>query len=153
MKDSDPDNKYIWFHDYISPVDKLDNDLSESISNEFIRRPDSKHEENIGWDTPDKYSWLELERIPMGELKPLERKDSFIEIIKGYSKEQATKEAQRCVSCGLCVEVCPAHMDIPEYIQAIYDDDLEAYFKSREDELEDGGDPDEWILTKILDEK
>ena len=114
-----------YIHDYISPVDKLDNDLSESISNEFIRRPDSKHEENIGWDTPDKYSWLELERIPMGELKPLERKDSFIEIIKGYSKEQATKEAQRCVSCGLCVEVCPAHMDIPEYIQAIYDDDLE----------------------------
>ncbi len=114
-----------YIHDYVSPIDKMGKDLSEAISEEYIRRPDYKHEDNLGWDTPDEYSWLELERVEMEELKPSERDHSFIEIVKGFSKEQATKEAQRCVSCGLCTEVCPAHMDIPEYIQSIFDADLE----------------------------
>ncbi len=53
------------------------------------------------------------------------RVKSFVEMVKGYSREQALKEAQRCVECGICVATCPAHMDIPNYIRAIRENDLE----------------------------
>jgi glutamate synthase (NADPH/NADH) small chain len=49
---------------------------------------------------------------------------SFLELVRGYSKEEAIKEATRCVECGHCIASCPAHMDIPEYIAAIRDDNL-----------------------------
>jgi glutamate synthase (NADPH/NADH) small chain len=45
--------------------------------------------------------------------------------VKGFSKEQAEKEADRCIDCGLCTATCPAHMGIPEYIKAIQNNDLE----------------------------
>ena len=68
---------------------------------------------------------LNYERVGMFEVEPDERSKSFMEIVKGYNKEQAILEAQRCVECGLCVATCPAHMDIPGYIAAIRDDDLD----------------------------
>ena len=58
-------------------------------------------------------------RIPMPELEGKERVKSFAEVVLGYSEEQAREEAQRCISCGICTEVCPDHMHIPEYINAI----------------------------------
>ena len=58
----------------------------------------------------------------MGELHAEERGDSFIEFVKGYSKEQAMEEADRCVECGICIATCPAHMGIPEYIKAVRND-------------------------------
>ena len=61
----------------------------------------------------------------MPELEPEERVSSFIEMVKGYSKEQALKEADRCVECGICIASCPAHMDIPKYIKAIRDENLD----------------------------
>jgi glutamate synthase (NADPH/NADH) small chain len=79
-----------------------------------------------GWQKPGPdYSFYGLERVQMRELKPEERRDSFIEIIQGFSKEEAMKEADRCVECGICVATCPAHMGIPEYIKAIRNDKIE----------------------------
>lgn len=66
-----------------------------------------------------------LGRIPMQHLHPGERQESFIEIVKGYSKEEALQEADRCVSCGICIAACPAHMGIPDYIKAIREDNVE----------------------------
>ena len=77
-----------------------------------------------GWTADEQVNFLDLERVPMQELSAEERGDSFIEIVKGFSKEEAIKEASRCVSCGLCTAVCPANMNIPEYIEAIWNDDI-----------------------------
>jgi glutamate synthase (NADPH/NADH) small chain len=68
------------------------------------------------------YSLFEPQRIPMAEVPPDERKLSFIEQVIGYRKEEAKKEASRCLECKLCEEACPAHLKISDYIKAIYED-------------------------------
>ena len=68
---------------------------------------------------------LDLERKHMEHVGLEERQGSFIEIVRGYSKEQAIAEAARCVECGICTKTCPAHMNIPEYIKSIWNDDLD----------------------------
>ncbi len=69
-----------------------------------------------------RYALFEPERVEMPEVTPEERKLSFIEQVIGYSKEEAKKEAERCLECKLCEEACPAHLKISEYIKAIYQD-------------------------------
>jgi len=79
-----------------------------------------------GWKKPSGgYSFYGQKRVHMGELSPEERQDSFIEIMKGYSKAEALKEADRCVECGICIATCPAHMGIPDYIKAIREENIE----------------------------
>jgi glutamate synthase (NADPH/NADH) small chain len=82
----------------------------------------------LGWTKPD-YSLYEPDRINMEEMDPNERKNSFLEIVRGYSKEQAEKEADRCIQCGICVATCPAHMDIPAYIKAVREGNMEEGLK------------------------
>ncbi len=88
--------------------------------------------ENKPWDTKKlgykkapEYTLLNPERVEMPTVPPEESVTSFIEMVKGYSKEAAQQEADRCVKCGLCVATCPAHMDIPEYIKAVREGNLE----------------------------
>jgi glutamate synthase (NADPH) small chain len=93
----------------------------------FIPGFDKKYwdDEPLGYCKHVDYNINKLERVHMGELHPEERIDSFIEMIKGYSTEQAQKEADRCVECGICTATCPAHMGIPQYIKAIREGDIE----------------------------
>lgn len=114
-----------YLHNYPTPPDVIGLEEIHKIKQDFTITPGEKHKGNIGYNTPDDLSWLDLERVNMIQLDAEERWDSFIEIIKGFSKNEAVKEASRCIECGVCKETCPAHMDIPEYIRAIWQDDLE----------------------------
>ncbi len=81
-----------------------------------------RKKDNEGFVSDLEYSLFEPERVDMPQVKPEERKLSFIEQVIGYSKEQAKKEASRCLECKLCEEACPAHLKISDYIKAIYED-------------------------------
>ncbi|HDR88546.1 MAG TPA: 4Fe-4S dicluster domain-containing protein [Bacteroidetes bacterium] len=76
-----------------------------------------------------KYSLFEPERVPMPVVPPEERMLSFIEHIIGYDREEARKEAARCLECRLCEEACPAHLKISDYIHAIFEDKPEESLK------------------------
>jgi len=93
----------------------------------FVIGGENKHWDNSekGYRKPDNYDLTPPERVEMDHLNEDARGDSFIEMMKGYSKEQAQKEADRCVECGICISTCPAHMGIPQYIKAVREDDME----------------------------
>ena len=82
-----------------------------------VDNPDGK--EKLSFQSTTETSLSMYQRVPIRELDPHERIHSFAEVILGYNEQEARMEAQRCISCGLCTEVCPEHMHIPEYINAI----------------------------------
>ncbi|MGM0431686.1 MAG: FAD-dependent oxidoreductase [Spirochaetota bacterium] len=79
----------------------------------------------LGYRRASGYDLLEPERVDMPMLPFAESAKSFTEMVQGYSAQQARREADRCLSCGICVATCPAHMDVPEYIRAIREDNME----------------------------
>lgn len=50
-----------------------------------------------------------VKRVKMPTLNPDERKNNFKEVAKGYSKQEAMKEAARCLECG-CGEYFKCHL-------------------------------------------
>ncbi len=99
---------------------------------DFYRMPteDSINGEGtgFGYQKTDDSNLLDLIR-PNMVMENSSRKKSFIEIIKGYSLEQAKIEASRCVGCEVCTKTCPANMHIPQYIDAIWNGDIEEGLK------------------------
>ena len=45
-----------------------------------------------------------VERVPMRKLPGAERRRDFREVELGYTEEEAVREANRCLNCGVCVE-------------------------------------------------
>lgn len=89
------------------------------------------------WDTLEKgykkhkdLEILPLQRESMTMLPVDEGVKSFLEMVKGYSLDQAQKEARRCLECGLCVTSCPAQMNIPRYIRSLREGNLIEGFKT-----------------------
>ncbi len=87
----------------------------------FVWIPLEEQGREPGFTQSDEITPLMLEAEEMEELEPEVRLKSFEEIVHGFTEEQARKEAMRCLGCGICMQGCPAHMKIPEYIQAIFD--------------------------------
>lgn len=74
---------------------------------------------------------MSLQKVKMPEQDPQIRNKNFSEVALGYTKEQAVEEASRCLHCKqrFCVEGCPVNVPIPEFIQAILEDDLEKAYE------------------------
>ena len=100
----------------------------EELSSYFVLPdPTGMHRQfyGEGWNKTAENDLVDPHRQPMAEMAPAARDDNFDEIVHGYDRQQAIIEASRCVQCGMCHDACPTHMDAPEYIRAIWQDDLE----------------------------
>ena len=99
-----------------------DYDYISSDANSFLWTPgvtNPEGKDNLSFTCPTENSLMIFDRVPMRELEGSDRVKSFAEVVLGYNEQEAREEASRCISCGLCTEVCPDHMHIPEYINAI----------------------------------
>ena len=69
---------------------------------------------------------LNLNRVAMPQQDPKVRSKNFKEVALGYTGEQAKEEASRCIQCKNrpCIGGCPVGIDIPDFIQAIVDDNM-----------------------------
>lgn len=69
---------------------------------------------------------LAIQRATMTELDPVERSGNFQEVNTGLSKEQAVREARRCLQCRNepCTDGCPVQIDIPGFIAAMAEGDF-----------------------------
>ena len=78
-----------------------------------------------GFSSDLDFALFDPERVSMSVIEPSDRKKSFVEMVLGYSEEEARAEASRCLECKLCEEACPAHLKISEYVHAIAQGDYE----------------------------
>lgn len=79
---------------------------------------------------------LNPNREPMPEQDPRVRARNFEEVNLGYDPERARREAARCLLCAKpsCVNGCPVHINIPDFIRAIAEGDMnEAVRRLRRD--------------------
>jgi len=70
---------------------------------------------------------IEKNAVPMRQQPATERIKNFDEVPLGYSRQEALKEASRCLQCvnKPCVGGCPVHIEIPSFIKALRDNDLQ----------------------------
>ncbi|HEX77442.1 MAG TPA: NADPH-dependent glutamate synthase [Dehalococcoidia bacterium] len=70
---------------------------------------------------------LNLSRVAMPKQEPKARGKNFHEVALGYTQEMAMEEAHRCLQCPKrpCVSGCPVDIDIPDFIGALRQEDLE----------------------------
>ncbi len=61
---------------------------------------------------------------------PKERVKNFKEVELGFNKEEAMKEANRCLQCKkpMCVTGCPVNIMIPEFIKCIRENDIKGAY-------------------------
>lgn len=67
-----------------------------------------------------------IPRVPVREQDPVVRATNFDEVCLGYSLEEATLEASRCLNCKnpRCVGACPVGIQIPQFIEALKSGDV-----------------------------
>jgi glutamate synthase (NADPH/NADH) small chain len=77
--------------------------------------------------TEEKKKKLNLNRVSIPKQSPLERRQNFREVALGYTDDMAMEEASRCLQCKKprCIEGCPVDIDIPDFIRAIRDGDMD----------------------------
>jgi glutamate synthase (NADPH/NADH) small chain len=78
------------------------------------------------------------QRVKMRNLDHIERSSNFLEVACGYNDTEALEEANRCLECKKprCVEACPVHINIPQFIQFIKKENKqEAYYSLYDDNI------------------
>lgn len=68
-----------------------------------------------------------MRRVPIKEQDPKVRATNFDEVCLGYTKEEAIKEASRCLNCKkpMCVTQCPVSINIPQFIEQVKNENFE----------------------------
>ncbi len=71
---------------------------------------------------------IDLNRVAMPKQEADARRQNFSEVALGYSADDASREAARCIECKArnCVAGCPVAIDIPEFVTAVKTGNLEA---------------------------
>ena len=72
-----------------------------------------------------------FKRTSISEQDPKERAKNFKEVCLGYTKEEAMREASRCLNCKKpgCVPNCPVAINIPKFISYVKEGDFESAAK------------------------
>ena len=92
---------------------------------DFEARIDRRRRSDAGYKSELAFTFAHLDghADEMEVVPPEERVRSFVEMVRGFTREQALAEASRCFECQVCEEACPAHMNIADYIRSIWADD------------------------------
>jgi glutamate synthase (NADPH/NADH) small chain len=75
--------------------------------------------------------YLTIERVEAKKRLVVERTKDFGEIYEVFDKNEAATQSERCIQCGdpFCLNKCPLHNYIPQWLKAISEKDLEFAFK------------------------
>lgn len=75
--------------------------------------------------------FLSVERIDPIKRLVVERTKDFKEIYEVFGTNDASSQSDRCIQCGdpYCLNKCPLHNYIPQWLKAISEKDLEFAFK------------------------
>ena len=75
--------------------------------------------------------YLNIERIDPKKRLVVERTKDFGEIYEVFEKDDAATQAERCIQCGdpFCLNKCPLHNYVPQWLKAVSEKDLEFAFK------------------------
>lgn len=70
-------------------------------------------------------------RIDPSKRLVVERSKDFKEIYEIYKGDDASSQSERCIQCGdpFCLNKCPLHNYIPQWLKAVAEKDLEFAFK------------------------
>jgi len=75
--------------------------------------------------------FLDTQRIEPEKRLVVERVKDFNEIYEFFETKEAASQSDRCIQCGdpFCLNKCPLHNYIPQWLKAIAEKDLEFAFK------------------------
>ena len=75
-------------------------------------------------------NFLQVSRIDPTKRLVVERTKDFGEIYEVFQKEDASLQGERCIQCGdpFCLNKCPLHNYIPQWLKSVAEKDLEFAF-------------------------
>ncbi len=75
--------------------------------------------------------YLTIERVEAEKRLVVDRTKDFGEIYEVFDKDEAAAQSERCLQCGdpFCLNKCPLHNYVPQWLKAIAEKDLEFAFK------------------------
>ncbi|ABB44453.1 glutamate synthase (NADPH) small subunit [Sulfurimonas denitrificans DSM 1251] len=75
--------------------------------------------------------YLTIDRVEAKKRLVVERTKDFGEIYEVFDKSEAATQSERCIQCGdpFCLNKCPLHNYVPQWLKAVSEKDLEFAFK------------------------